>query len=231
MDEQRQQAYLELIKVLLECENGTENEVLSTHPDLVDEGLVIKLLAVARMMSEENDPEREPTIQWLNDFASQLATALELDLRGGSEVDYAQISFLMTVFQAISESNGDPHIIYPLCQENLYLLNEEITSILKAWVQAKFIEVDEKGKQSITAVISEFANLIAQFPLGSRTTNLEIAIACYLLALEVHTRDAYPELWARIQMNLAITYRTHLRSFWRSRSADKVSRVKSRSSR
>ena len=117
MEEQRQQAYLELVKALINCESGSENDILQAHSELMDRVLVINLLAMARMMSQENDSAKEPTIQWLNDFASQLAKSLELEISNGSEADRAQLSFLMTVFQAISDSNGDPHIIYPLCQQ------------------------------------------------------------------------------------------------------------------
>ena len=83
--------------------------------------------------------------------------------------------------------------------------------MLTTWYQAKFAEVDEDGKQFIAAVTNEFANLIQQFPLGNRSVNLEIAIECYRLALEIRTRAAYPEQWAMTQMNLAIAYRSRIR--------------------
>ena len=41
---------------------------------------------------------------------------------------------------------------------------------------------------------------------GERAENLEAAISCYLAALEVRTREAFPEEWARTQHNLGVAY-------------------------
>ncbi len=211
MEEQRQQTYIELVQALLDCEDGTEAEILEAHPKLVDEGLVAVLHGVARMMREQNDPAAANTIEWLTKFASQLAQLLGLEPEANSADGESQFNFLMTVFQAIADSSGNPQVVYPLFQANLPLLDEQLISVLTVWHQATFAEVDEGDKQFFTAVISEFANLIQQFPLGSRLANLEIAIACYRLALEVYTRAAYPENWAMTQMNLAIAYGDQIR--------------------
>jgi CHAT domain-containing protein/tetratricopeptide (TPR) repeat protein len=210
VDEQRQQAYLELVQALLQCEVGTETDILQAHPKLVDEGLVMTLLAVAQMMSQENNPESTSTVAWLTDFASQLAQSLGMDTESISESE-SQLDFLMTVFQAIAESSGNYQVIYPLFHANLSLLDESLIPLLTTWHQSKFTEVDEDGKQFLAAVVAEFANLIQQFPLGSRMANLEIAIACYQLILQVYNRDAYPEQWAATQMNLAVAYSDRIR--------------------
>jgi CHAT domain-containing protein len=209
--EDRQNAYLELVRSLLECEGGTEADILQAHPELVDEGLVMTMLGVAQMMTEENDPESASTIEWLNDFATQLAQTLDLDPESDSGNTASQLKFLMTLFQAIAESSGNPQVIYPLFRDNLSLLNESLIPLLTTWHQTKFAEVDEDGKQFLAAVLVEFAILIAQFPLGSRLINLEIAIECYQLALSVYTLEAYPEDWATTQMNLAVAYQHRIR--------------------
>ncbi|WP_348539976.1 MULTISPECIES: CHAT domain-containing tetratricopeptide repeat protein [Spirulina sp. CCY15215] len=46
---------------------------------------------------------------------------------------------------------------------------------------------------------------------GERGENLELAIACYQAALQVYTREAFPEKWARTQHNLGIAYRNRIR--------------------
>ncbi|WP_229424330.1 hypothetical protein [Moorena producens] len=46
MDEERLQAYLRLIQMLLNCPSGKE-EILNSHWDLVDGGLVQVMLQVA----------------------------------------------------------------------------------------------------------------------------------------------------------------------------------------
>ncbi len=208
--EDRQEAYLDLVRALLECEGGTEADILAAYPKLVDEKLVMTLLGVAQMMAEENDPESASTIEWLNNFAGQLAQALGLGSEPNSEDAESQLDFLMTVFQAITDCNGNPQVIYLLFRDNLTHLDESVIPLLTNWSQTKFNKVDEVSRQ-FAAVFVMFANLIAQFPLGNRLVNLEIAIACYGLALSFYTRDAYPEHWAGIQMNLATTYRNRIR--------------------
>ncbi|MGB5593713.1 MAG: CHAT domain-containing protein, partial [Crocosphaera sp.] len=46
---------------------------------------------------------------------------------------------------------------------------------------------------------------------GERADNLEKAIAAYNLSLEVYTREAFPEAWARTQNNLGNAYRGRIR--------------------
>jgi tetratricopeptide (TPR) repeat protein len=43
-----------------------------------------------------------------------------------------------------------------------------------------------------------------------RTHNLEKAIAYYRAALEVRTREAFPQDWAMTQINLGTTYRDRI---------------------
>ena len=210
--EQRQQAYFNLIQTLIQCPDGTEADILKAHPELVDAGLVMMLHDVAQMMTEQQDADSVATIDWLTSFASELATDLGLDPESSMEVQLdSGLNFLLTTFQAIAESNSNPKVIYPLFRDNLPQLDESLIPILVTWHQAKFDEVDEDSRQFFAAVLNAFANLIQQFPLGSRIANLEIAIACYQLALEVYTRAAYPEDWARTQMNLAVAHSDRIR--------------------
>ena len=46
---------------------------------------------------------------------------------------------------------------------------------------------------------------------GDRAENLEMAIAAYKQALEIHTREALPQDWARTQMNLGGAYSDRIR--------------------
>src|SRR4028119_2353726 len=47
MNSEREQAYLNLINQLLTCPSGEEAEVLETHPELLDDGLVAAMLEEA----------------------------------------------------------------------------------------------------------------------------------------------------------------------------------------
>ncbi|CAD5941797.1 CHAT domain-containing tetratricopeptide repeat protein [Planktothrix agardhii] len=117
-----------------------------------------------------------------------------------------QIGFLLNALQAVSSSRGNPKIVYPLFQQNLDKLDENLANILTNWAMAKFKEVPLETAYNRASDISNFANLIQQFPLGSHKNNLEISIAAYQAALEVYNREAFPEQWASTQHNLAIAY-------------------------
>ena len=184
---------------------------MASNPDLVDAGLVSELLGVAEELEQENDLELISTIKWLKNFAEQLSQALELTSPSPPERSDSRFNFLMSVLQAVADSQGNRQVVYPLLQANLPLLDEALIPILTTWYQSRLIEVDEDGKKFFAAVLVNFAILIQRFPLGSRLINLEIAIACYYLALEVFTRVAYPADWAATQSNLATAYQTRIR--------------------
>ena len=60
--------------------------------------------------------------------------------------------------------------------------------------------------QSIAPELGKFGVFFCEFPLGDRAQNLEEAIACYRHALEVYTKQAFPEDWAMAQNNLGTAY-------------------------
>jgi tetratricopeptide (TPR) repeat protein len=126
-----------------------------------------------------------------------------------SSEDY--YNFLMKVLQAVLESRGNPQIVYPLFQQNLDKLDENLAYILKNRVTATLKELSLEAAIYMAAVITEFGNLILQFPLGSRKNNLEISIATSQATLEIYTREAFPEQWAGTQNNLANAYKDRIK--------------------
>jgi hypothetical protein len=57
MSRARHWAYLDLIQKLLQSDDGDENDLLDQHRELVDTGLVSKMLVVAELLSHRKDPE------------------------------------------------------------------------------------------------------------------------------------------------------------------------------
>ena len=57
MDEERLQAYVSLIQDLLNCPSGKEPEVLNSHQDLVDGGLVQVMQQVAEWLVQEGNKD------------------------------------------------------------------------------------------------------------------------------------------------------------------------------
>jgi len=75
MDEQRQEAYLDLIDDLIKCPNGKEPEVLEAKADLMDSGLVLMLVRVSTMLAHQGNQE---TSGFLIHVARELSKALGL---------------------------------------------------------------------------------------------------------------------------------------------------------
>jgi len=197
MDEQRLAAYLELIQALLECPSGTINDILNANRDLVDVNFVQVMAAEAEKMAAEGDSKAA----WLQNLAAQLAKFIA---SANSHTDY--LKFLREVLLATIKSGGNPQVVYPVLQQNFDQLDLQFAQILQAWTTSKLTEVSSEQAASIAAVIGKFGYLINQFPMGRRAWNLEIGIACYSAASEVYTREDYPERWATVQNNLALTY-------------------------
>ncbi|BAY44076.1 TPR repeat-containing protein [Scytonema sp. HK-05] len=158
---------------------------------------------------------------WLRNLANQLREALNLTpqppspqaergenspLTADGDGLQAYLQFLMEVLQATAESEGDAQVIYPLLVENTKYLNRNLAEVLRRWATSKLAEVETDEAPSIAGDIGNFSNLIQQFPLGDKASNMEIAIAGYEVVLTVFTRQAFPQQWASTQNNLATAY-------------------------
>jgi CHAT domain-containing protein/predicted enzyme related to lactoylglutathione lyase len=115
------------------------------------------------------------------------------------------------LLQVISDSDGDPQIVYPILQANLDKLDESFSALLRSYV-ANFVSLEKLEQvQAIVAIIVTFSNLLSDFPLGSRANNLEIAIAGYEIALSNFTFNSFPEEWAMTQNNLGRAFSERIR--------------------
>ncbi len=209
MNEQRQQAHLNLIQQLLDCANGETGEILAANQDLLDAEFLQVVEVVAEMMSEEGN---EDTANWLRNLGNQLAEYLNqssspAQIEDLSEEDLqAYFQVLMEILRAISESNGDAEVVYPLFTANTDKLDDIFAEILRRWAINKFKEVEADVAESIAVDIVYFGHLIQQFPLSNKASNMEIAVASYETVLKVFTCEAFPQQWAMTQNNLANAY-------------------------
>ena len=210
MDEQRLQACLELIQRLLSCSSGEEAQLVNENSELIDPEFLQVCGQVAQQLQEAG---RENDARFLTDVAQQLAQWLNQSAGGNASEenltseDY--LRFLLEVLQTVEQSQGDANVVYSLLQQNLEKLDGNLVQTLQTRATPTLRESEER--EYIAAVIGTFGNLIQQFPLGSRADNLEIAIVAYQLALQVFTRDAFPQDWAATQNNLGTAYRTRIK--------------------
>lgn len=192
MNEQRQQAYLNLIRSLLDFPSGEEPNILAANQELLDAGFVQTVEEVAQMCSQHGD---ENTANSLQGLAMQLREVLNLD----TKVDLQSLSeeeiqtyyqFLMEVLQATADSKGNSQVVYPLLAKNTDKIDGVLAEILRRWGTNILREAQADEAKSSAGDIVNFSNLILQFPLGSKASNMEIAITGYEVTLTLYTREA-----------------------------------------
>ncbi|MEH1997500.1 MAG: CHAT domain-containing tetratricopeptide repeat protein [Nostoc sp.] len=202
MNEQRLQAYNQLIQTLLSCPSGEEPEILAANTELLDANFVQVVAAVAEHFAQQGE---ENTAEWLRNLATYLTTPETTPITQEDIDTYWR--FIQEILQATAESNGDAQVIYPLLAANTDKLNDIFAELLRRWATNTLAEGEPDTATFIAAVIVIFGNLIQQFPLGSKASNMEIAIAGYEIALTVCTRSAFPQNWAALQNDLGAAYR------------------------
>ncbi|NEQ64362.1 MAG: CHAT domain-containing protein [Symploca sp. SIO2D2] len=203
MDEQRQEAYLNLINALLSCASNQEiNRVFDANQDLIDAGLVQIMVHMGGVFKDKGNNDTA-------DFFINLA--LQLDNALGLSSSSLQLNFLLQVLRVTEESKGNQEIIYPILQKNLDKLNDNFAQLLHNWVTATLKEVKLEQALRIASTTSILSTLIQRLPWGNRASNLEITITGYEIATTVITQQAFPEQWAEIQNNLGIAYQERIR--------------------
>ncbi|NES17923.1 MAG: CHAT domain-containing protein [Symploca sp. SIO3E6] len=208
MDEQRREAYLNLINTLLSCHGDEEiNRVLNANQDLIDSGLLQVMVQVAEILAERGD---ESAANFLIHLTHQLSKALGLLSSTPTSTSLSnsdpQQSFLLEVLRAIYDSEGDPTVVYPLLQANLDKLDDNFIQVLQSWAIATKPKVEPEQVYEFAIILSTCCNLIAQFSLGNRAINLEIAIVGYEVVMTIFTRQIFPQEWAKTQNNLGLVY-------------------------
>jgi len=171
MDEQRVQAYVALIKQLLNRPSEAV-EILQANRELLDRGFL--------------------EVAWL--YADQVA-----------------LQFLMEILQMVAESGSNREQVYPFFATHQQRLDLGLLQALPFGFNWLIDEKRSDEQQFIAATFGEFATLIAQFPLGQRWLNLELAILAYIQALRVFTHADFPKRWASVQNDLASAYYHRIR--------------------
>jgi len=203
MNEQRAQAYVNLIQQLLTCADGEEPNILQANQELIDPEFLQVMENYATWLEEQgnNNPAA-----WLRDMAQQLGQYLNPQQVNIEEYH----DFILEVLQAENESN-DPAVVYPILQRRQHLLDDTFAQLLQQWARNVFSQGKVEEVAGIAGVIGNLCNKIRDFPLGSRANNLDISIIGYHILLQVYTRDAFPEAWAGTQNNLGNAYSDRIR--------------------
>ncbi|MBE9188282.1 tetratricopeptide repeat protein, partial [Microcoleus sp. LEGE 07076] len=201
MDEQSLNAYLNLVNALLTCPSGQEGEVLSANQELIDAHLVHIMEQVAEKLLVENGNENSAI--FLQNLANKIA-GLFANLSATNSEEY--FKFLLNLLQAISDSDANLQVVYPILQANIDKLNAQLVEVLQTWGSNYLTELLSEEAQNLASALCDFGNLLQQFPRGHRADNLEIAIVSYQTAMIIFNQKSYPIEWAMTHINLGSAY-------------------------
>ncbi|MCL1474040.1 CHAT domain-containing protein [Argonema antarcticum] len=196
MDDSRTQAYLNLIRMLLDYPTQV-NEILNANQELIDGGLVHTMRQVVEQLTTQG---YESTAEFLKDIADQLAT------QTGAVTFTICIDFLLEVLSLTERSNGNQEEVYSFLVGKEDQLNIDFMYTLKLWATEYLKSEDLEKHQGLAKIIFTFSRLIQEFPRGDKAINQEIALTGNKIALTVYTLEVFPKDWANTLVNLAIVY-------------------------
>lgn len=146
--------------------------------------------------------------EWLRSLGNKLVKALNSNFESSPQPEKEDLSeeevqayeqFLIEILQATSESKVNAEVVYPLFAANTDKLDDIFAEILRRWAINYFEEAETDAAESIAVDIVNFGNLIQQFPLGNKASNMEIAVTSYAPSCQLlrvsqqqlsHCRDA-----------------------------------------
>ncbi|MFM7716337.1 MAG: hypothetical protein ACKO7A_27610, partial [Microcystis sp.] len=134
MNEQRAQAYVNLIEQLLACTDDEElNNILQVNQELIDLEFLQVMENYATWLEQQgnNNPAA-----WLRNMAQQLGQFLNPQAESIEEYQ----EFLLEFLQAEAESN-DPAVVYPILQRRQHLLDDTFAYLLQQLAKIMFSEV------------------------------------------------------------------------------------------
>ncbi|MEG4059095.1 MULTISPECIES: hypothetical protein [unclassified Microcoleus] len=217
----RQTAYFKLIQALLECPRGKELKILRKHPQLVDVGLLEMMEMVATILVAQREFSGADCLIDLADFLTKNREKLNLETfrnfytgSDGSPITDSFVkapAFLWEVLRTILLSPSDQQTVYLILAIN----NEAFLRHFCIWINYTLLKSQPKLKKAIALFLISFCKMLWLFPLGNRAINLEIAIAGFEGSAKIFTREAYLQVWAQIQFDLAPAYRNRI---WGDRS-------------
>jgi hypothetical protein len=206
MQENRAQAYLQLIHTLLNCPNGEEPQILQDNSELLDRGFLETCELVASTLAEQGG---ENGANFLRNLASQLWQLIDMNDNGDNKKSAGEnfqeyANFFLELLQAEQDSNSDIAVIYPMLAQRQHLLNARFAEILQQVSQKLIVGENSQTISSIIGLMENLSNHISEFPSGNRADNIEIAITGYEIVL--NNREPGSEKWTQTQNNLATAY-------------------------
>ncbi|MEH2237590.1 CHAT domain-containing protein [Nostoc sp.] len=202
MNEQRQQAYLNLIRSLLDSPSGEESEILAANQELLDAGLVQKMLERASHLLKQS--ELDLANRLMNIAGQQLGVYTKLS---STAIEKEYLDFLEQVLKVTADSRDNVQVVSQRLVADIKKIDNISAKVFRAWAQNKLIQAEPDEAKSIASDINDLSTLILELLVGDKTSHIEIAIAGYEIVLNIFfTRTALPLKWAMIKNNLGIAF-------------------------
>lgn len=209
MTEQRNQAYIEIIKRLVSCDAGEEVEILEANQNLVDEGFIGMLLEAASSLKVQ---ERVKMAERLYQIATVLESSLQASIENQDSLRRSYF-FLLEAFQHIysnalfKDYDSIINLIRQYLLSNKEKLNPNLLEVFPR-VITKFLEISTSAqeKYALSIILNLFGMAIQGIPIGINQSNIEIAILAYNQSLYLITKEAMPGEWVSAMNNLAAAY-------------------------
>ncbi|MBD2604079.1 tetratricopeptide repeat protein [Scytonema hofmannii FACHB-248] len=219
LDENRRNAYLNLIKTLSTCSSSEELQILDANQNLVD----LLLVAIMEYLTSEAEEKGQfysaSILTYLSRYLSEKLGLTPSNL-ASSQIPNpkSQIEFFLQVGNAITENHKyefledgvvekfNQQALFDLLEKDLNLLDDSFPQILRYWGN-EFLQNQDKELQRFfaTYTVLPFVSLIEKFRLN-RVNNLEIAITACEVALTLLNCQEDADLWAKVQLHLGIFY-------------------------
>ena len=167
MDENRYQAYLNLVQELLNHSPDQVPTILAEKPNLLDDGLIQTMKWVALNLKAKGEIN---TTNFLIYLVIQLTEILDFP---SSSIPLSltylsyEIDFFFLSLPALQNSPGKSKIIYL-----------QIQAVLSSSV-LYFSEIESEQVLGLIALLEQFGSSVLNFPWGSRADNIEVAIMAY----------------------------------------------------
>ena len=204
MNEARIEAYLALIQALFQCENGQEPALLEANAELLDAGLVAVMKQYADFLEQQGDSNNG---RWLLNMAQQLEQILDPP-RDNQDL---YTSFLETLLETVEESRGNRQAIYPLLDNNLHLLDENLVNLLRAWGNDTKEQASPEETYQLGVLLYRLAYAFSGFTKGNPLINLAIAVYGYEFCAATERQPGLERDLAQTLNNLGIAYLTQAR--------------------
>ncbi|MEH2337965.1 tetratricopeptide repeat protein [Nostoc sp.] len=202
MNEQRQQAYFNLIQNLLNCRSHDEvRKILAANQNLLDASLVQKMLERASHLLKQRELDQANRL--MNIAGQQLGVYSKLSSTA-PEKEY--LDFLEQVLKVTADSRDNVQVVYQILVANIKKFDNISAKVFRAWAQNKLTQAEPDESNFIASDINDLSTLIRELLLGDKASHIEIAIAGYKIVISIFTRTAFPLKWAMIQNNLGIAF-------------------------